>query len=340
MAHSPDALPPHAQLLQIATAAWVSRIVYAAAELGLPDELAKEPRTAADIAAKLGLHADALHRLMRTLTGLGVLRHVGTDRFGLTPLGDALRTGAPGLARSTVVMAGRAPFQKSFDEILHAIRTGETGFSKAFGMAPFDYLARNPEEASLFSEMMVSFHGAEPPAVAEAYDFGRFGTVVDVGGATGNLLATVLAAHPGPRGILFDRPYVADDARAFLASKRMADRIAFQGGSFFESVPEGGDAYLLSHVIHDWSQEQCLTILGHVRRAMKPDGTLLLVEMVLPHDDAFHPGKVLDMVMLTIAGGRERTAEEYASLLAQAGFRQTRVVPTASPVSLVEAVSA
>jgi hypothetical protein len=340
MAISPDALPPHAQLLQITTAQWVARIVYAAAELGIPDQLATEPRTAADIAAALGLHADALHRLMRSLTGLGVLRQAGGGRFGLTPLGEALRTGAPGLARSTVVMAGRAPFRRAFDEILHSVRTGETGFGKAFGMAPFDYLAGQPEEASLFSEMMVSFHGAEPPAVAEAYDFSRFGTIVDVGGATGNLLATILAAHPGPRGILFDRPYVAEDAKAFLASKGMADRIAFQPGNFFDVVPQGGDAYLLSHVIHDWTHEQCLTILGHVRRAMKPDGTLLLVEMVLPPDDAPHPGKVLDIVMLTVAGGRERTPQEYASLLAEAGFRQTRIVPTASPVSLVEAVPA
>jgi hypothetical protein len=340
MTHSPDVVPPHAQLLQIATAAWVSRVVYAAAELGIPDQLAAQPKTAAELAGTLGLNADALHRLMRTLTGLGVLSHVNGDRFGLTPLGEALRTGAPGFARSTVVLTGRPLFERAFDEILHALRTGETGFSKAFGMAPFDYLAGHPEEASLFSEMMVSFHGAEPPAVAEAYDFSRFGTVVDVGGATGNLLATILAAHPGPRGILFDRPYVADDAVAFLASKGMADRISFQPGNFFDGVPPGGDAYVLSHVIHDWNEQQCLTILGHVRRAMKPDATLLLVEMVLPHDDAFHPGKILDMVMLTVAGGRERTAEEYASLLAKAGFRQTRVVPTASAVSLVEAVAA
>jgi hypothetical protein len=340
MAQSPDILPPHAQLLQIATSAWVARVVYAAAELGIPDVLAKEPKTAADVAGTLGLNADAVHRLMRTLTGLGILKHVSADWFGLTPLGEALRTGAPGFARSTVVMTGRPLFQRAFDEIIHSLRTGETGFSKAFGMPPFDYLARHPDEASMFSEMMVSFHGAEPPAVAEAYDFSRFGTVVDVGGATGNLLATILAAHPGPRGVLFDRPYVAEDAAAFLASKGMAGRITFQPGDFFEGVPPGGDAYVLSHVIHDWNEQQCLTILGHVRRSMKPDATLLLVEMVLPGDDAFHPGKILDMVMLTVAGGRERTADEYAALLAKAGFRQTRVVPTASPVSLVEAVAA
>jgi hypothetical protein len=316
----------------------VERVVYAAAELGIPDHLAQAPKTSAELAAELTLHPDALHRLMRTLTGLGMLKQDGTGRFGLTPVGEALQTGAPGFARSTVVLAGRNVFRRGFDEILHAIRTGETGFGKAFGMAPFDYLATRPDEASLFSEMMVSFHGEEPPAVAAAYEFSRFGTIVDVGGATGNLLATIIAAHPGPRGVLFDRSYVVADAPALLASKGVSDRIDILAGDFFDSVPAGGDAYVLSHVIHDWNEEQCLTILGHVRQAMKPSGTLLLVEMVLPQDGAPHPGKMLDMVMLVIAGGRERTSDEYASLLAKAGFRQTRVVPTGSAVGLVEAV--
>ncbi len=338
MALVPDDVPPSVQLLQIATSAWVERVVYAAAELGIPDHLAQAPKTSAELAAELTLHPDALHRLMRTLTGLGMLKQDGTGRFGLTPVGEALQTGAPGFARSTVVLAGRNVFRRGFDEILHAIRTGETGFGKAFGMAPFDYLATRPDEASLFSEMMVSFHGEEPPAVAAAYEFSRFGTIVDVGGATGNLLATIIAAHPGPRGVLFDRSYVVADAPALLASKGVSDRIDILAGDFFDSVPAGGDAYVLSHVIHDWNEEQCLTILGHVRQAMKPSGTLLLVEMVLPQDGAPHPGKMLDMVMLVIAGGRERTSDEYASLLAKAGFRQTRVVPTGSAVGLVEAV--
>lgn len=340
MADAEVEVPPSAQLVQIATAAWVSRMVYAAAELGLPDHLAPGPQSPAELAERLGLHRDSLQRLMRTLAGLGILEQIDLDTFGLTPLGEALRTGAPGFARSTVIMAGREIFRRGFDEILHSIRTGETGVRKAFGMAPFDILAQRPDEISLFSEMMVSFHGAEPPAVAQAYDFSRFHTIVDVGGATGNLLATIIAAHPGPRGVLFDRPFVVADAPPLLASKGVSDRIAIQPGDFFETVPAGGDAYVLSHVIHDWSEDQCLTILGHVRRAMKPDGTLLLVEMVLPPDGSPHPGKVLDMVMLVIAGGRERTGDEYAALLAKAGFRQTRIVPTASAVSLVEAVAA
>jgi hypothetical protein len=204
----------------------------------------------------------------------------------------------------------------------------------------FEYLAQHPDEARLFSETMIGFHGAEPPAVAAAYDFSGADTIVDVGGATGNLLAHVLARSPAFRGVLFDRPHVVADARALLAEHGVDSRVSIEAGDFFTSVPAGGDVYLLSHIIHDWSEEQCLTILGNCRKAMTPTGRLLIVEMVLPPGDTPHPGKVLDMMMLVVPGGRERTESEYAALLAKAGFRLNRVVPTASPVSVVEAVPA
>jgi SAM-dependent methyltransferase len=207
-------------------------------------------------------------------------------------------------------------------------------------MPVFDYLAQHPEEASYFSEAMVGFHGAEPPAVAAAYDFSPFKIVVDVGGATGNMLAAILSRHAGPRGVLFDRPHVVRDASALLKTRGVEERVTIEAGDFFETVPAGGDAYLLSHVIHDWNEDQCLTILSHCRNVIKPDGRLLIVEMVLPAGDTPHPGKMLDMVMLVIPGGQERTEAEYASLLVNAGFRLSRVVPTASAVSVVEAVPA
>lgn len=164
--------------------------------------------------------------------------------------------------------------------------------------------------------------------------------MVDVGGATGNMLAAILSRHPKPRGVLFDLQHVVGDAPAFLRSKGIADRVTIEAGSFFESVPSGGDAYVLSHIIHDWSEEQCITILRNCRKAMKPTSRLLLVEMVLPPGDAPHPGKMLDIVMLIVPGGQERTAAEYTPLLAKAGFRLERVVPTQSPVSVVEALPA
>lgn len=216
----------------------------------------------------------------------------------------------------------------------------QTWIRSRLGHAFFDWLGQHPEEVSLFSQTMVSFHGAEPAAVATAYDFSGLGTIVDIGGATGNLLTTILAKYPKSRGILYDLPHVVRDAPTLIQERKLTDRVTIEAGSFFERVPNGGDAYLLSHIIHDWSEAQCLTIFGHCRRAMPPASRLLIIEMVLPEGNAPHPGKMLDMMMLVGPGGQERTAEEYGSLLKKGGFRLTRVVPTDTPVSVVEAVPA
>jgi cyclopropane fatty-acyl-phospholipid synthase-like methyltransferase len=207
-------------------------------------------------------------------------------------------------------------------------------------MGLFDYLAQDAEAASHFSGAMVGFHGSEPPTVADAYDFSSTPTVVDVGGATGNLLAAVLSRHPSVRGVLFDLEHVVRDAPALLKAHNVASRVTIEPGSFFERVPAGADAYLLSHIIHDWSEEQCLTILRNCREAMRPDGRVLIVETVLPEGDTPHQGKLQDLVMLVFPGGQERTESEYAALLSKAGFRLQRVVPTASVVSIVEGVPA
>jgi hypothetical protein len=277
---------------------------------------------------------------MRTLAGLGILTEREAQRFALTPLGAALKIGAPGSARSSLLTIGSDWFTSAFGNIMYSLETGRTGFEKAWGMPVFDYLAQHPEDASLFSETMVGIHGGEPPAVAAAYDFSGFRNVVDVGGATGNLLAAILARHDGPRGVLFDRPHVVADAPALLRERGVEERVSIQAGDFFETVPGGGDAYLLSHIIHDWNEDQCLTILGHCRKAMAPNGRLLIIEMVLPAGDSPHPGKMFDMVMLVLPGGQERTETEYADLLSKAGFRLNRVVPTESAVSVVEAIPA
>lgn len=334
------AVPLHAQLIQMATAYWVSRTVYAAAALSLADHLADGPKRADELAGPTGTHAPSLYRLMRTLAGLGVLSEDGSHRFELTPLGEAMKTGAPGSARATILtLAGDWCF-RAFLELPYSLQTGKSGFEKAEGKSLFEFIAAQPDLAAQFSETMVGFHGAEPPAVAAAYDFSTAGTIVDVGGASGNLLATILARHPSARGILFDLPHVVTDAPALFAARGVQDRVAIQAGSFFERIPSGGDVYTMSHVIHDWSEEQCLTILGNCRQAMHPHARLLVIEMVLPEGNVMHPGKMLDLMMLVGPGGQERTAREYSALLAKAGFRMTRVVPTESAVSLVEAVIA
>ena len=333
-------LPPHVQLVNMGRAFMVSRVVYAAAKLGLADELAEGPRSAAELADRLKVHAPSLHRLMRMLAGLGVLTEQDAQRFALTPLGAALETGAPGAARSSLLWFGGPWASGAWDHIMYSLETGKSGMEKAHGMPLFDCLAQHPEFASLFSQMLMGLHSGEPPAVADAYDFSGFGTVVDVGGANGNMLAAILSRHAGPRGLLFDRAHVVSDAPALLEARGVSERVTIEAGDFFESVPAGGDAYVLSHVIHDWTEEQCLTILGHCRKVMKPNGRLLLVEMVIPPGDGPHPGKLLDMTMLLMTDGQERTEAEYASLLDKAGFRLTRVVPTKSAASVVEAVPA
>jgi O-methyltransferase domain/Dimerisation domain len=338
-ASTPEQLPPHIQLIQMGAPA-TSRTICVAAKLGLADQLASGPKSAVELAGPMQVHAPSLHRLMRTLAGLGILTEQPAQRFALTRLGEALKTGAPGSARSTLLVFGSAWQRSAWDNMEHSVQTGQPGFDKAHDVPFFDYLADHPEDASLFSETMVGLHNLEPPAVADAYEFSVFKTIVDVGGATGNMLAAVLSRHAGPRGILFDRPHVVKDAPSLLTASGVNDRVTIVPGDFFLSVPPGADAYILSHIIHDWDEDQCLTILGHVRKAMNPAGRLVVVEMVLPFGDTAHQGKMLDMAMLVLLGGQERTEAEYAALLGKAGFRLARVVPTNSAASILEAVVA
>jgi hypothetical protein len=339
-AGAPDTPPPHAVLIQMAGALVLSRALYAVAEIGVADHLADGPRPADALARLTGAHAPSLYRLLRTLASVGVFTEDADRRFALTPLGAALRSDAPGAGRSSVRTFGGPAMWASFGEFLHAVRTGETGAERALGQPIFAYFGGRPEEAALFGETMLGYHGAEPPAVAAAYDFAGVRTLVDVGGGIGTLLATVLEAHPGMRGVLLELPHVTADARARLAAAGLAGRCTVVEGDFFEAVPPGGDAYVLSHVIHDWDEARCQAVLANCRRAMGGRGRLLLVEAVLPPGDAPHPGKMLDLVMLTVTGGRERSEAEYAALLAAAGFTLTRVVPTASQASVIEAVPA
>ncbi|GIK35412.1 MAG: hydroxyneurosporene-O-methyltransferase [Gammaproteobacteria bacterium] len=333
-------LPPHAQLILMCRTYWVPRMLYAAATLGLADQLAAGPKSAAELAKLTHTQPAFLYRLLRALAGLGLFTEGSSQQFALTPLGAALQKNAPGAAYSTVLTLASPWFAKASEQLLHTVQTGETGFETAFGVHFFDYLAQDPERVFRFSETMVGVHGAEPAAVAAAYDFSQFATIMDVGGATGNMLAAILKHHAQPRGVLFDMPQVVRDAQPLLKKHGIEQRVSIEAGSFFEGVPAGADAYLLSHIIHDWSEDRCLTILNHCRKAMKPDGKLLIIETVIPPGDAPHPGKMQDIAMMVLSGGQERTEAEYASLLARAGLRLSRVVPTASEVSVVEVVLA
>jgi hypothetical protein len=283
------------------------------------------------------MHAPSLYRLMRSMAGFGFFVEEDGQRFSLTPLGAALQSDAPGRARSTVRHVVGPLMWQAFGEFLHSVKTGETAVKKVFGQPLFDYLDTDPEQATFFNEAMIGFHGAEPPAVAAAYDFSGIRKLVDVGGGTGNLLTTILLANPELKGMLYDQPHVAAEARRRIELKGLSERCEVIEGSFFEAVPSGGDAYMMSHIIHDWDEPRCLQILKNCREAMGEQGRLLLVEMVIPASNDFHASKYFDLIMLAFAGGEERTEEEYATLFAKAGFKLTRVVPTQSAVSVIEA---
>jgi hypothetical protein len=332
------AVLPHTQLVEMATAYWVSRILYAAAKLGLADRLGSGPMSAADLARDTLTHEPSLYRLMRAVASLGILCEDANHRFALTSLGEALKSGAAGSARATILALSGEWWWRGWEHILYCLETGETGMEKEFGTTVFNYLAQHPQDASHFNEAMIGFHGAEPVAVAAAYDFSGCETVVDVGGGTGHLLAAILERYPWAHGVLGELPHVVREARTVIERRGLTDRVTIDEIDFFWSVPVGGDAYLLSHVIHDWSEEQCVAILCNCRRAMKPGSRLLIVEMILPAGDAPHPGKLLDIAMLVMPGGQERSEEEYRILLSQAGFHLIRVVPTDRAVSILEAV--
>jgi hypothetical protein len=332
--------PPHVQLIQMGMGYWVSRLLYAAARYGLADLLADRPKTAAELAGPTGTHAPTLHRVMRTMAGLGILTEDSNRRFALTSLGEALKTGAPGAARSSILALAGEWWWKGWEHFLHCVETGETGMSQAYGMSIFEFMSGHPEEAADFNEAMIGFHGDEPAAIAAAYDFASFGTVVDVGGGIGTLLSAILEAHPGVKGILAEMPHVLPTAQVKLEATGLKDRARIEPTDFFKSVPPGGNVYILSHIIHDWTEEQCLTILCNCKAAMGPHGRLPIVETVMPADNAPHPVKLLDIAMLVMPGGEERTEEQYRELLGKAGFRMARVVPTASPAHIVEAFPA
>ncbi len=331
--------PVQADMLDLITSYWLSCAVHVAARLSIADHLKDGPKRVEDLAVASKSHAPTLFRLLRMLAGSGVFRERADGRFENSPLSDTLRADSPGSMRGFAVMMVDEYNVRPWTDLLRSVQTGESAFERVFGVRVFEHLARNPTQAQEFGESMTSLSQTEGPAVAAAYDFSAFSTLVDVGGGHGSLMGAILAKTPGLRGIVYDRPEVVDVARKQTSSSEIAGRCEFVAGSFFESVPTGADACIMKYILHDWEDELCVRILRNCREAMGTGGRVLVVDNVIPPGNDPHWGKKLDINMLVLTGGRERSEKEFAALFERSGFGLARVIPTACPLSIVEGVA-
>jgi SAM-dependent methyltransferase len=315
----------------------VAQALYVAAELGIADLLSEGSRSTEDLAHATHSDADALYRVLRFLASEGVFREEAPRRFAQTELSDALRADAPASPRDFIRMINEEAYT-AWGHLLHSVRTGKTAFEQVFGAPRFEWLAGHPEQAALFQRAMIALSQGSNVEVAEAYDFSACKRVVDVGGGHGQLLSVIVARNPHLSGVLHDLSAGVAAARKGVGGP--LPRCELVAGDFFESVPAGGDAYIMKKVIHDWDDTRAAKILDNCRRAMAPGGKVLVAETIVPNGNERHPIKVMDLNMLVVTGGLERTREQYESLLARAGLRLMRVIATRSPLSILEAVAA
>lgn len=327
--------PPNVTLFQLIAGKWVAQAISVVARFRVADHLAGGPKTAAELAAITNTNAGHLYRVLRAVATVGVLEEQPGQRFALTPVGEYLRSGVPGSMRAVATYCCDPWSWKPWGELAETVRTGTPAFDRMFGMGAFDYLSRHPDEFATFNEGMTGFSGVESAAAVKVYDFSRYGAIADVGGGHGLLLTTILKAAPDSRGVVFDIPEVVTGAKPAIETAGLAGRCTTQGGSFFETAP-AADLHVMKHIIHDWNDEKATQILKCCRAAVRPGGKLVLVEMVIaPGGDP--AAKLLDLEMMVLCDGKERTEAEYATLLAGAGYRLTAVVPTESPACVIEA---
>ncbi len=329
--------PPPMALLELIQGAMVSQAISVAAQLGVADIVKDEPLPVDEIARQVQAHPEALYRLLRLLASLSIFEELDGRRFALTPMADALRADAPNSMRGMAVLMGHPIHWEDWAHLIDSVRTGDPALPKLRGMGAFEYLFANPEYGAVFFQGMGNLSAIETEPILGAYDFSAFGTIVDVGGGNGALLSRILQQSPASRGVLFDERAGMSGAEAVFAQAGVADRARIDAGGLFDPVTPGADAYLLKHIVHDWPEEQALQILRNVRQAAGDNGRLLLMEFVPPEGNAPHPGKLVDLWLMLLVGGRERTRAQYSELLSRAGFELEQVVPTASPLSIVEA---
>jgi hypothetical protein len=315
----------------------LSQMLYVVAKLYIADVLAAGPMTIAELAGATCTHAESLSRLLRALASFGVFSEDPDGRFRLTPLADRLREGVPGSQRAFAVSVGEPWWWVPWGRVLQSVQTGEVAFNSVYGEGIFEYLRRSESASAIFNANMRAMTEAEAQGIVAAYDFSQSRVIADIGGGTGALLFAILKSQREVRGILFDDGAVLTEARDHLDNLEVGGRCTFVPGSFFLSIPAGADTYLLKDILHDWEDQQATNLLCRLRETMSNDSKLLVIERLIAPDNQPSAAKALDVVMLVLTGGKERTREEYRALLAVAGFSLQRVIDASLGISLMEA---
>jgi O-methyltransferase domain len=339
MTAQPQTLPAHVGMLQLLNGAYIVGAVSCLAQLGIPDLVDAAPKSADELAKQIGADQQALYRLMRATACVGVLSEGLDGKFSQTPSSKVLCSNANPSLRAFAMMTGREWHGRGWSHLEYCVRTGKQALEQIYGMHIFEYLRQNPAEAQFFNDAMTELSMIDGPAVAEAYNFESFRSIVDVAGGHGLLLSTILQSNQHLRGTLFEMPHVLEGA-ANGPLKPVMDRCTLASGDMFASVPAGADAYIMKHIIHDWPDDRCLLLLKACRKGVNPGGKLLVVDDVIQPGNDFSPGKFLDLQMLIFPSGCERTEKQFRDLFAAANWRLTRIIPTASSVCIVEAVPA
>ena len=321
------------------TGAYVAGAVSCLAQLGIPDLLEETPKSVEELAKEIGADPRALYRLMRATASVGVLSEGPDGKFSQTPMSAVLCSNATPSLRAWTIMGGREWHGRGWSNLEYCVRTGKQALEKIYGAHAFDFLKQHPEEGQIFNDAMTELSMIDSPAVSEAYNFEGIRSIVDVGGGHGLLLATILKANPCLRGILYEMPHVIEGAKNGPL-KCLLDRCTLTSGDMFSSVPDGVDAYIMKHIIHDWPDDRCLQILKACRKGVNLGGRLLVVDSVIQPGNDFSPGKILDLQMLIFPSGCERTEKQFRDLFAASGWQLNRIIPTAASDSIVEGVPA
>lgn len=336
-----ETLPPDAQLLQLATGAFVSQAIYVAAKLGVADLLADGPRSTEYLSVATGTHEPSLYRVLRSISSIGVFTELPDGTFANSPMSESLKADHPRSTRELTIWINEEEHWRVYGHLMYSVKTGKPAFDKVYGEPIFPYLFHtNKELGEIFNRAMTSLSHQSIGPMLEAYDFSGAKVIADIAGGFGHLLGAVLAANPAAKGVLFDLPEVLAGAKEMLDGLGVTDRVTMVEGNFFENVPVEADVYILKHITHDWDDERDVRILANIGSNMKADSKLLIVDAVLSGPNEPDLGKVIDLEMLLLPGGLERTAEEFDALLRSAGFKMTRIIPTKGPMSIIEAVKA